>query len=221
MKWVYVESPFTHTKLTVTLLLHITPHSHTYLPKWHYLTWLKEGSSCWKKLTVHCVECFCSFREWYLHLRLGSNFTSVHAYVSMIVWIQPIWSDILYIFEPWMNILKILQRLILCSITRSLGEAWHWSSSADILSADSQHGPSGWQWHQPVSGGYPGLHLWNSSPKNWRQGGWKRLPDVCHWLAVWYVQEWKCLKADSAKLSDLSFLHAASTINIILLIWPL
>lgn len=78
------------------------------------------------------------------------------------------------------------------SIVWSTGEAGHWSSSADILPADSQHGPSGW--HQPVSGGYSGLHLWNSTPKNWRQGGGKRLPDVCHWFTVWYVWESECFK---------------------------
>lgn len=92
-------------------------------------------------------------------------------------------------FELCTNILQIIQWLILCSNTCSPGEAWHWSCWADIFSADSQHGPSGRQWHKPVSGGYPGLHLWNSTPKKWRQGGGKRLPDVCHWFTVRYVRE--------------------------------
>lgn len=44
------------------------------------------------------------------------------------------------------------------------GEARLRSTSADVLPADSQQGPSGW--HQPVSGGYQRLHFWDSTLEN-------------------------------------------------------
>lgn len=93
------------------------------------------------------------------------------------------------------------------------GEAWHWSPSVDVLSAGSQRGPCGW--HQPISGGYPGLDFRISTSKIWRQGCGKRLPDICHWVVVGYVWEWGCLRR--LFLARLC-LHAASAVDMFILL---
>lgn len=73
------------------------------------------------------------------------------------------------------------------------GEAWQRASSADILLDGRQLRPCVRQRHQLVSGGHSGLHLWDSTHKDWRQSCGKRLPDICHWFPVRYVQRYKMI----------------------------
>lgn len=145
------------------------------------------GVKFYKCAKVHQHNCPSTAYFIYLHFTQSVSFDDEYNYI---------WSDL----------------YSCCSIVWCLGESWHWSSSADILLVDTQHGPSGW--HKPVPGGYPWLHFWCSALKKWRQGGGERLPNVCYWFTVWYVMQSKCIK----RLFYLNFMHAASTMNNIILI---
>lgn len=148
------------------------------------------GVKFYKCAKVHQRNCLSAAHFIYLHFTQYMSFDDKYNYI-------------------WSNLYSS------CSIMWCLGESWHWSSSADILPADTQHGPSGW--HQPVPGGYPWLNFWSSALKKWRQGGGERLPNVCYWFTVWYVMQSECLK----RSFYLNFLHAVSTINNIVLIFLL
>lgn len=83
------------------------------------------------------------------------------------------------------NHTSLLLRVTINSCDNTPGAGWSGPSTADILPADSQPEPRGW--HQPLSGGHPGLHIWDSTPKNWRPCCGERIPSVCYWFFIWYV----------------------------------
>lgn len=198
MGTLYLHATYLHVK-------HLAPpepqkHPHQIQPGPHSASgvFLFRCFRCWYTVTYFSCSMQCKIYH------VGRNYTlcwtflqiqsvappsafGVKFYKCAQVWIKPvlistgpIWNCIWTFWRPSSGSYSFC-----CSIMCSPGKDGLWPSTADILPGDSQHGPSGW--HQPVSGGYPGLHLWNSALKIWRQGGGKGLPDVCHWFTVWYV----------------------------------